>query len=172
MLFFGKRLRLFPIMSQELKAARKTRSDEAGPFSISRRFFESGPGSQNGKDAAALHVPFCHSLSLRKQELDELPRRSKAHGRGRGKCLQVIQPGSLEIWYYSWLPHPGKYGNLVLCSVQSAWLDIDGKQPQLPWVTNMTHASAVASQARVDFQEFQAVHHVRVQKSWLLLQNQ
>ena len=101
-------------MSQELKAARKTRSDEAGPFSISRRFFESGPGSQNGKDAAALHVPFCHSLSLRKQELDELPRRSKAHGRGRGKCLQVIQPGSLEIWYYSWLPHPGKYGNLVL----------------------------------------------------------
>ena len=62
--------------------------------------------------------------------------------------------------------------NLVLCSVQSAWLDIEGKQPQLPRVTNMTHASAVASQARVDFQEFQAVHHVRVQKSWLLLQNQ
>ena len=33
---------------------------------------------------------------------------------------------------HSWLPHPGKYRNLVLCSVQSAWLDIECKQLQLP----------------------------------------
>ncbi len=50
---------------------------------------------------------------------------------------------------HSWLPHPGKYRNLVLCSVQSAWLDIECKQLQLPMRLQIWNASAVAPHWRL-----------------------
>ena len=79
------------------------------------------------------------------------------------KCLQVIQPGSLEIWYHSVLFYipgyliPASTGilysalsNLLGLTLSASNLSCHGLQ--------IWNASAVAPQARIDFQEFQAIH--------------